>query len=50
MPIIQKKLTKLEVHWVERMYLRQRCSDGCRVWTAVTPFSPYHEDILLISA
>ena len=35
------------------MFLRQRCSDGCRVtrvWTTVTSFSPYHEYILLISA
>jgi len=35
-------------------YLRQMCSDGCRVtpvWTFESPpFSPYHGDILLISA
>jgi len=43
-PLAEKKL---EVHSVERMYLRQRCSDGCRVtrvWTTVTPFSPYQEN------
>ena len=51
----QQQIKKLEMHLVDRMYLRQRCSDGCRVtrvWTysTVTPFSPYPENILLISA
>jgi len=32
------------------MYLRQRCSDGCRMWTTVMLFLPYHKNILLISA
>ena len=42
-------MSKLEMHSVECMYLQQRCSNDCRVtcvWTTVTPFSPYHEEII----